>query len=93
MSRPCRNVLNDSNNFSFYVYDFKILGGRVHVYLTFIYHTDDLFQVPNPFGQDAGRGAMEGVGEEEWVVTKDKERGINIHILLFQKQKRVTQVM
>jgi len=28
--------------------------------------------VPNPFGQDAGRGAMEGVGEEEWVVTKDK---------------------
>ena len=45
------------------------------------------FQVPNPFGQDAGRGAMEGVGEEEWVVTKDKEKGINIHILLFQKKK------
>ena len=37
------------------------------------------FQVPNPFGQDAGRGAMEGVGEEEWVVTKDKEEGVNIH--------------
>ena len=31
---------------------------------------------------------MEGVGEEEWVVTKDKERGINIHILLFQKKKK-----
>ena len=29
---------------------------------------------------------MEGVGEEEWVVTKDKEKGINIHILLFQKR-------
>ena len=31
---------------------------------------------------------MEGVGEEEWVVTKDKEKGINIHILLFQKKKK-----
>ena len=29
-------------------------------------------KVPNPFGHDAGRGAMEGVGEDEWIVTKDK---------------------
>ena len=29
-------------------------------------------QVPNPFGHDAGRGAMEGIGEDEWVVSKDK---------------------
>ena len=29
-------------------------------------------QVPNPFGQDAGRGAMEGIGEDEWIVSKDK---------------------
>jgi len=28
--------------------------------------------VPNPFGHDAGRGAMEGIGEDEWVVSKDK---------------------
>ena len=33
-----------------------------------------MLKVPNPFGQDAGRGAMEGVGEEEWIVTKDKVR-------------------
>ena len=29
-------------------------------------------KVPNPFGQDAGRGAMEGIGEDEWIVAKDK---------------------
>ena len=45
------------------------------------------FQVPNPFGQDAGRGAMEGVGEEEWVVTKDKERDINIHFFIILKKE------
>ena len=36
---------------------------------------------------------MEGVGEEEWVVTKDKEKGINIHILLFQKKKWAFQAI
>jgi len=35
---------------------------------------------------------MEGVGEEEWVVTKDKEKGINIHILLFQKKKWASHI-
>ena len=32
----------------------------------------NIIQVPNPFGQDAGRGAMEGIGEDEWIVSKDK---------------------
>ena len=36
---------------------------------------------------------MEGVGEEEWVVTKDKEKGLNIHILLFQKKNGASQVI
>ena len=42
------------------------------VSITYKFSKNIYSKVPNPFGQDAGRGAMEGIGEDEWIVAKDK---------------------
>ena len=38
------------------------------------------FQVPNPFGEGAGKGINEGANEDEWIVQKDKEPFTNTNI-------------